>query len=263
MKGVVSFDIGMKHLGVSMIWYTKDTKSGKTTVTPCMWDLIDFITDKEGVCESVQKNGKVCGRKAMHETVDGKDVCGRHTTSSTTTKAKKKVNCNKMTVQEIAKRYLELVPKVFDQVIEKMKDTPCATDIVLELQPKVNRKMNMISDWIYINLYERILKSEIDLKKLYMMKASMKLKESGLTYDQRKKKVCNIVSDYLAGKEPYHEVFANICMSDEDKMHMSSSFTGKKRDDLADAFIMALRFIEPKPVSKTKWVRKYKPKRKT
>lgn len=241
MRGVISFDIGMKHLAIAMLWYTKS--KDEVTIEPGYWTLVDFIKDHPE-CSSVLKNGKTCGKQAKYESSMG-STCGTHKTPDA--KAKKKTNCNRMNVQDIARKYIETVLPVFDDVIAqlKVKKQELQIDVVLELQPRFNRKMTMICDWIYINLYEKLLRNGIDTKKVYFMKAGMKLKEQGLTYTERKKKACNMVADFLSGKEPYHNMFENIRMSDTDKKEMMEKYTGKK-DDLADALIMAIRYISPK-----------------
>lgn len=248
IKGVISFDIGMKNLGVAMIWYSKDSQY--CSVSPSLWTLVDFIKEDNDVCTITQKNGKLCGKKATYLSNSQENAtCGKHKVGDA--KLKKRSNCNKMSVQDIALKYLDSVPKLLDTVVDILKDKQCPVDVVMELQPKFNRKMTMICDWIYINLYERLLRHGIDTRKMYFMKAGMKLRESGLTYVQRKQKVCNLVSDFLTGKLPYHDIFDKIRISDDDKQHMLELFVGGKRDDLADSLIMAIRYITPPPSTKS------------
>jgi hypothetical protein len=114
---------------------------------------------------------------------------------------------------------------------ERLFSGKCFTDILIENQPCM-KAPTMKSIQMIIFTYMRIHFKDANI---YMCSAANKLKVSKnkiggkLTYTEKKKRAVEVTKEYIQGA-PFEQFFSSC----------------KKRDDLADAYLQAVYYIENK-----------------
>lgn len=241
---ILSIDIGIRNLSLCIIGADRADDFGTYRIH--LWDVFDTIESEEYSCTGLLKNGSVCNKKCGYKsTVNGTTMytCKTHfpkdqlpLTKSNTFKRKL---INDYLLQDIAKIVLSKLQEIYDsnRVFDEL------SSIVIELQPKVNQKMKFISHIIYGKLVELYMNKQTTIR---FVRASQKLKAyTGPPL------VCNLRGAYAKRKWlsiQYTKWFLQTKFSNEERERWLESFMShKKRDDVADSFLICICAINGIP----------------
>jgi hypothetical protein len=176
-KCILSIDVGIKNLSMCAM----SGSSGKfETYNIHLWDTFNTIgcDGENAICETKQKNGKICGKKCTYknknETGECFYYCKLHFPKNLEISDKKyKIIIKKVDsylLQDIAKTTLSKVQEIYNTNIGTFDSL---TGIIIELQPKINQKMKFVSHIIYGKLVELMSEKNISIR---FVRASQKLK---------------------------------------------------------------------------------------
>jgi hypothetical protein len=204
-----------------------------------LWDVFDTIESEEYVCRGLLKNGNVCNKRCGYKcNKDGDTVytCRTHFPKDQLPLQKSNTFKTKLIkdylLQDIAKIVLGKLEEIYrsNDVFREL------TSIVIELQPKVNQKMKFISHIIYGKLVELYMNKTTIIR---FVRASQKLKAyTGPPL------VCKLKGDYAKRKWlsiEYTKWFLENKFDKEQRdMWLESFMAHKKRDDVADSFLICI-----------------------
>ncbi|KAJ3223128.1 hypothetical protein HDU81_009388 [Chytriomyces hyalinus] len=156
ITSILAIDVSIKNLGVCCL----ALQNGKLDV--CLWKVINVLLcgqDEQkqpppATCTAIKKNGVQCSKPAR----SGNDACGIHGPKLDQEPPKKKQKKKKkdgglvrnVSMQSLALHILQTLDALFN-------DTECVRSvsaIAIELQPKVNAKMNFVSHIIFAKLVD-------------------------------------------------------------------------------------------------------------
>jgi hypothetical protein len=209
-----------------------------------LWDTFNTLDSDDYTCESLQKNGKICGKKCSLKYKDENNkmmiyTCKTHFPKEITIKkenAFKKKNIDDYLLQDIANIVLLRVQEIFDTNNEIFKSI---TSIVIELQPKINQKMKFTSHIIYGKLVELYRDTKCTIR---FVRAAQKLK--AYTGPDIK---CTLKGKYAQRKWlsiQYTKWFLENKFSKEEKdKWLIFLESHKKRDDMCDTFLMTINAL--------------------
>lgn len=171
---LLSIDIGIRHLAFCCM--SSANKKDLTTYKIELWDVYNTLESDEYQCQGIQNNGKTCGRKCGYKyqidkttTYCCKTHFPKHIQQTKLNVFKKKL-IESYLLQDIAKIVLAKVQNVYDthqNVFEGI------SQILIELQPGVNKKMVFTSHLVYAKLVELYKDTTTSIK---FVRASEKLK---------------------------------------------------------------------------------------
>ena len=218
----IGWDIGIKNLAYCIIDENKLIKE---------FNIINLIDDPIVICCSCSnKNGKPCKSKASHY---GGDIfyCNKHFLQ-TEPKQKKQIKkikppkkCNKYSLEEIGKR-------LFNELDNNPLFLECQ-NIIIENQPVL---LNPTMKSIQIMLYSYFLIKNKNINSINLVNASNKLKVyKGKLEEDIDLKLKAIKDKYRRNKMTAIE-HCRIMIIQPEKLDYFNSH--KKKDDLADAFLM-------------------------
>lgn len=228
------FDIGIKNLAFCIIEkndWKKYIKGEQDDPGIKMWRNINLLGE-EPICstaiKSGVKKGQHCGKIACW--VDSETYfCGRHKTSTCkSVKPKKVKNINMRELKRRAFCELDKI-KLFNDVVY----------IAIESQPRVNQQMKMFGASIesYFIIRQNIDNLSTKLRGIKSSPAKNKLR----IYNGPLVSTVHIKDPYKKRKylaEKYTEYFLSRRQD-----ILQELFCGKKRDDLADAFLHCITAI--------------------
>jgi hypothetical protein len=206
-KCVLGIDVGLKTLAVCVF----DTRIR-------LWNVYNVLEEEVKMCS-------VCTRPSKY--ISG--FCGFHVSSSLKLK-KNQIKTKKVksySLHETAKKIITFLEKLISENIEIFDEI---TQVVIELQLKLNARMCFASNMIFAKLSDHFLESNTSIK---FEKASAKLKkfagDKGTfvenTYANRKMKSVEYVRNTLVELE---------------ETEMLKYFSDlKKKDDASDSFLLA------------------------
>lgn len=139
-----------------------------------LWDTFNILDGDDYHCESLFKNGKLCGRKCCMKYKKDEQLiytCKTHfpkEIKKTKLNDFKKKSIDDYLLQDIANTFINRLQEIYDQnpVFKTL------TSILIELQPKCNPKMLFISHILYGKFVE-LYKNTIPIR---FVRASQKLK---------------------------------------------------------------------------------------
>ncbi len=230
---VLTIDVGIKNLGIIIM------SGNKSVFNIHFWDNINTIEHIPNKCRFILKNGNVCNKKCTYKC--GKDVsCKRH---SKELKFPQKINTNmsKLTLQVIVKKVINCINDLIHSNKELIN---CVDKVLIELQPRINQKMKLISHVLFGKFVEYFNNINKNTTLVRFVSASKKLKvsykgpsiESKLKskYSIRKYKSVEYTRWYLKEKFNEEQRIKWLYILEEHK----------KKSDLADAFLMAINELE-------------------
>lgn len=234
---ILTIDIGLRNLAMCIM--SAVDKYEMSTYNIHLWDVYNTLDSDDYECESIQKNGEVCGKKCTCKyLVDNeyKYCCKVHFPKdikmTKNNNFKKKV-INDYLLQDIAKIVLRRVQEIFDSnkdIFMQVKN------VLIELQPKINQKMKFTSHIIYGKLVELYKDMPVTIR---FVRASQKLK----AYKGPEIK-CTLKGKYAQRKWlsiEYTKWFLENKFSKEQKEKWLPMFLShKKADDLSDVNLMAI-----------------------
>jgi hypothetical protein len=254
---LISIDIGIRNLAFCAMDCSDKTDLGSYNIH--FWDVINTLENsEETTCKTIQKNGKVCGKKSGYKyTEDCNTIycCKLHFPKTIDIKTcnifKKKLIKNYL-LQDIAKIIIDKMNCIYNENIEVFEK---ATQIIIELQPSMNQKMKMISHILYGKLVEMYRDTKTTIR---FVRASQKLKAYTGPYIECKLKGAYAQRKWLSVK--YTEYFLNNKFSDEQKNKWLKVLEDNKSkaDDACDTFLMAINglFGVPRKPQKTSFKKK-------
>lgn len=229
---VLSIDIGIKNLAMCCIEDSDD-------YVIKLWDVYDTLDQQEYTCQSLKRNGEICGKtcgyRYHHDNIDVY-TCKTHFPKNISIKQQniyKRRLINSYLLQDIAKIVLVKLQKIYDEHQDIFKDI---SNIVIELQPKVNQKMKFISHIIYGKLVELYIGKNTTIR---FVRAAQKLKAyTGPIIE------CNLKNAYTKRKwlsVQYTNWFLN--RSEHNSYWIKHFNDHKKKDDMGDTYLMAINCI--------------------
>jgi len=234
---ILSIDVGLKNLAMCII-ECEDVKNMETYKIR-LWDTFNTLEEQEHLCGGVLKNGKVCGKRCLYKYMENGDyvyTCKVHFPKGMEIKAINKYKVKKINdylLQDIAKIVLQRLQVIYDEnrdVFDRL------TQVIIELQPKLNQKMKFTSHIIYGKLVELFYEKKTTIR---FVRAANKLK----AYTGPVIK-CNLKGLYAQRKWlsiEYTKWFLENKFSKQEKDRWLNDFMMcVKRDDRADSFLMAI-----------------------
>lgn len=229
MVKVLSIDIGLLNLSLCIL----DTSQIH------LWKLLDIAKQVQVdpiLCSSSLKSGTPCSKKATFCSKK-KPFCGLHNPAKkdtslvvTTQKQPKKKKISSMSIQNFcwnATCELQKLTSHFSEI----------TDVVIELQPVLNRKMVMMSHFIY-NFFVTFFENKVPVK-LWPAYHKLSVYNGPLV-------ICNLKSAYSKRKYLSVEYTKHFLELTKYIKYKPLFMETTKKDDLADSFLMGLCYIEKK-----------------
>lgn len=238
----LAIDIGLRNL--SMCIMSAKNHTDMSTYQIHLWDNFNTLDCDDHSCESLQKNGKVCGKKCTFKYKKEDSLiytCKTHFPKDITVKREhtfKKKNVDDYLLQDIADIVLQRVQNIYDTNINIFKEL---TSIIIELQPKINQKMKFTSHIIYGKLVDLYRSTKCTIR---FVRASQKLKAyTGEPLDSK----CKLKGAYAKRKwlsKQYTIWFLeNKFNKEQSNKWLSMLLSQKKTDDSSDTFLMSINAI--------------------
>ena len=237
---ILSIDIGLRNLAMCIM--SCENKTDFKTFNIHLWDVFNTLDSDDFFCTSTQKSGKICNKKASCQYNSGDTqiyCCKTHFPKDIQIKKTnifKKKKIDEYLLQDIAKIVLEKLQNIYDEHKELFDKL---TNVVIELQPKVNQKMKFTSHIIYGKLVELMKETNCIIR---FVRASQKLK--AYTGPELK---CNLKGSYAKRKWlsiQYTKWFLENKFSNEVKEKWVPIFDShNKMDDLGDTILMAINLL--------------------
>ena len=261
---ILAIDVGLRNLALCCM--SSETPNDFLTYKIHLWNVYNTLDSDDYNCESLQKNGNVCGKKCsltyIKENKDNCYTCKTHFPKGITiTKDNnfKKKNVNDYLLQDIAKVFIQKIQDIYDNEAEALENL---TSIVIELQPTLNPKMKFISHILYGKLVELYKHTTVDIK---FVTAASKLK---VAYDGPEL-VCKLKGIYAQRKWlsiQYTKYYLENKFS-EDQKNIWLPFlleNKNKLDDLSETCLYSINALYgiPKKIKITKKVKISKVKNK-
>jgi hypothetical protein len=271
----LTIDVGLKNLAMCIMSCSGDTdgcEGPETASGRCetasgrycikLWDVYNTLeTESESAtCRGITKAGKVCGKKCTYKYTTDTDTvtvekdetetlptgsvtvysCKPHfpkTIKMTTRNKITKKRVDEYLLQDITRTILLKTVEIYQSHREIFDSV---TKVLIELQPKVNNKMKLISHLIYGKFVEIYLDRNVPIR---FVKASQKLKVyRGPTIE------CKLKDSYSRRKRlsiEYTKWFLEKgeCIKSPEKW-MTQFMSNTKKDDLGDVFLMAINDLK-------------------
>lgn len=237
---ILTIDIGLRNL--AMCCMSSNNIQDISSYNIHLWDVYNTLDSDDYQCGSIQKSGKVCGKKCGFKYTNNNQViysCKTHFPKTLNCKLKehifKKKSIDDYLLQDIAKIVLSRLQQIYDNNLLDLK----LTNIFIELQPKINRKMVFTSHIIYGKLVELYKDTNVPIK---FVRASQKLKAyTGPNIE------CKLKGAYAQRKWlsiEYCKWFLENKFSHEQKEKWLAFFESKPiKADMSDTFLMAINSI--------------------
>ncbi len=233
-KLVVAVDVGIKTMAVCV------AALHSNSIVVRHWQVYDMLEPSKLVCAASLKSGKLCGKAS--KTLEG--FCGVHGKGL---QVRCKPNVAKMSFQELATLVASFFERVLDPKAELLALLRDADKLVVETQPSKNVRMKMVSHWAYLLLFQVMTKDHKaanfvpsgSKKKLLVEHNRALAVEIKDPYRRRKAAAVRFVEHALS-----NQIFVKSSRTIVDcKMWQEQFEKHTKRDDLSDAFIMALNTL--------------------
>lgn len=247
---ILTIDIGLRNL--AMCCMSATDKKDIETYKIHLWDLYNTLDSDDYKCKSVQKSGKVCGKKCSYKYILNDTQihsCKMHFPKNLNNKSKehqfKKKSIDNYLLQDIANVVLLRLDEIYNIHNDVFKNI---TNIFIELQPKINQKMKFTSHIIYGKLVELYRGTNT---KIRFVRASQKLK----AYTGPKLE-CKLKGKYAQRKwlsVQYTNWFLQNKFSEEQQNKWVPFFESKTiKADLSDTFLMAINALHGLPTYQTR-----------
>lgn len=241
---ILTIDVGLKNLAFC-IMSCKENKD-YATYNIHLWKIINTLDDTIPNCICLTKKNKECNKKSsmkyLSETGETVYTCKAHFPKNIPiVKGKniiKKVKVKECLLQDIALSVIRCLNEVYNENTELFNKL---TKIHIELQPKINNKMKLVSHIIYGKLID--IFQENKLIQIRFIRAAQKLKVyKGPEIE------CKLKSPYSKRKflsvEHTKWILHNLFCEEERYKWYNFFIEHKKKDDLADVYLMAINGIK-------------------
>ena len=237
----VGWDIGIKNLAYCIIETNKIDDIINQKIVEL--DIINLILDEKKdiiLCSKFNKNGKKCSSRAVyrHKKNQNDVFCNRHYKQFDNVKLLSKIKIKKTNANKVS---LEILGKKLFIELDKNPLFIKCDNIIIENQPVLkNPKMKSIQ----IMLYSYFLIKNKNINDIQLINASNKLKvykgkleiEVQTTLDEIKDK-------YKKNKMTAIEHCRTMIKNQNESEFLEQYNSHKKKDDLADAYLMCQYFI--------------------
>lgn len=232
----LSIDVGIKNLAMCIMECDTSSKKPKeSSYSILLWDTFNIL-DSHPICSGILKNKKICSKKASFQNNLSENFCKTHIPKNIKTTPLKIKNVNDYLLQDIVLKVLIKLNYIFTENIEIFKKID---KINIELQPKINPKMKMISHLIFGKCIDFLHPFNPNIQ-IRFVSASKKLKKyKGPPIE------CNLKTKYARTKKLSIEygVWSLEHLFCEDEKSKWIPFIEKfktKQDDLFDTFNMCM-----------------------
>lgn len=245
---IATIDVGIKHLAICVM--KSDIPNDFHSYKIELWDVFNLLGENDFFCQSLTKKNTICNKKCGYKYTNDdtliyccKTHFPKHIKISIKNKYKPK-NVNDYLLQEIAQIIFSKLNNIFNDYESIFSNL---TKVLIELQPKINNKMKLISHLIYGKFIEYFLNKQMDVP-VRFVRAANKLKaytgppiECKLkgAYEQRKYYAVQYTKWFLETK---------FCKEECDKWFPLLN----NSPDKSDTFLMAINEIHGIPKSYTK-----------
>lgn len=241
MACVLSIDIGIRNLAMCIM--STDDKKDISKYKIELWDTYDTLENDEYLCESLQKNGKICAKKCgykynkIDKEVKSQIFCCKTHFPKTIKIGKEHIFKKKLIDSYLLQDIANIVLLRMDNIYEINKEIFCKVDqILIELQPSMARKMIFTSHLIYGKLIELYRNTKTTIR---FVRASQKLKAYTGPIIECKLKGAYAKRKWLSIQ--YTRWFLENKFSKEEKEKWLPIFlTAGKSDDRSDCLLMDL-----------------------
>lgn len=237
---ILTVDVGLKNLAMCAM---KSATEHVETYEIVLWDVYNTLEDDEKHCKCSKKNGQMCGKKAgfQHRGDCGETV---YTCKTHFPKDRCIAKNNKYKAKVVTDYLLQDIAAIILQTMNTFFKTHCdllthVDKVLIELQPKVNNKMKLISHILYGKFVELYCDTKTVVR---FVRASQKLKAY-----KGPPVLCTLKGAYARRKflsVEYTRWFLNTCFNSLQRDTWLSVFDShKKKDDLGDVFLMAINAL--------------------
>lgn len=229
---ILAIDVGVKTLGVCCVHRGSD--NSKFNIV--FWDVINMLEDSlPATCKGVTKKGTECGKKCSYNftATDGETcaACKTHVPKGVAAVLIKTKKIKEYTLVSIARAVNTAMNKLYNENVATFLQLQ---KIVIELQPRCNNKMKMVSHIIFGKLVDLLPETPINF-----VRASQKLKAytgPALT--------CELKGEYAKRKwlsVQYTQWFlTDKCAPAVADVWRPRFMAHSKKDDMADALCMCM-----------------------
>ena len=238
---ILTIDVGLRNLAMCIM--SAHDKQDISSYQIHLWDTYNTLDVDDHVCNGLQKNGKVCGRKCGFKYLKDNQYthcCKTHFPKDLMNGKQidkkyifKKKAVNDYLLQDIATIVLKRVQYIYDSN-KVLFDS--VTQVLIELQPKVNQKMKFTSHILYGKLVELYYDKCTTIR---FVRAAQKLKAyTGPIIE------CTLKGSYAKRKWlsiQYTKWFLEHKFAKEQSDTWSGHLeTSGKKDDMCDVMLMAI-----------------------
>lgn len=244
---ILAIDPGLKNLSFCIMSSEDPHSFLKYKIH--LWDTYNTIQEEpDKICCGIKKNNLQCSKKAS--VIDSEAFyCKTHLPSGVIITKKntvKKIKVKDYCLQDLTRKIISKITEIYNTNIELFSQIK---KIRIELQPRINPTMKLISHIIYGKFVE-ICDSSIDIK---FVSASKKLKAyNGPAI------TCNLKGAYAKRKwlsiEYFKWMLENIFSKDECLRWMPTLLNG--RADNTDTALMCINLLTPNTYKKNKKIKK-------
>ena len=231
----IGWDIGIKNLAYCAI----NEKTGDIVD----FNIINLIEEPSNyICSELNKNGSCCKSKAQYVgKTSGKYYCNKHY-NKLDGKAQKMVK--KIKAPKKVNKYSleELGVELFKQLDENPLFLEC-TNIIIENQPVLK---NPTMKSIQIMLYSYFLIKNKNIEKIKLVNASNKLKVCKDKLSEENQQKISKIKDKYRRNKTLAIIHCEMMISDQKVLEFFNSH--KKKDDLADAYLMTKYLLKENKV---------------
>jgi hypothetical protein len=240
---ILTIDVGLKNLALCIM--NCENKKDYETYKIQLWEVYNTLESEEYKCMSYMKNGKQCLKKCGYRYIDDKNelvyVCKPHFPKNikiTNKNIYKQKRVDDYLLQDIATIIIRKLNELFTQHYDMFQNI---CKVLIELQPKVNNKMKLISHIIYGKFVEYYMENKnVSIR---FIRASQKLKAYKGPIIKCELKGAYAKRKYLSIK--YTEWFLdNVFEKEESKHWKTVFFKHNKKDDLGDVFLMCINALK-------------------
>lgn len=188
--------------------------------------------DIESICQYTFIKGdaklKMCGKKCINT-----EYCKAHATIAKSKRYKKIATKLKTRPSRISDSNLAAT---LARRLDEFPDLLTANKVLIETQPKINGRMKKMSLWLHMYFIMRGMVDANHFEKVIFLSARHKLKlqppglqlERNNTYDHRKDNAIKICEFMISNSKKHSEYFKTL----------------RKKDDLADSFLMSYYYLK-------------------
>ncbi len=245
---ILCIDIGIKNLAFCIVETNSEYKTNDTKlVSILLWDNFNTLEQQNEdcnvlLCNSILKNGYKCKSKGKFVSKSTKNMyCTRHKIKDCTIIKSKKVKIKNILLQDITENVLKTLNNILNTNNELFNTLD---NIYIELQPKVNNKMKLISHITYAKLCDYYLNNNYikTTPIIRFISATKKLQIYNGPYIECKYK--NKYSQRKWLSIEYCKYFLSVCNSkfiiNDKEQYYKYLINSDKKDDLCDTLLMCL-----------------------